>query len=103
MRSDSAPFRRWYSRYKKSGELGVVRLGATPEEVREWFGEPDATSNEKPRQRRKGNGIWRYGIVEFHFFEGELRLVYSELPDLVPCVILSAQVDGGKLPNESAS
>gem|GEM_PF-3764130 len=35
-------------------------------------------------------GIWRYGIVEFHFSDtGQLYLVYSEQPDLVPRVILS--------------
>ena len=84
----SAAFQRWYERFEQSGDLGSVRLGATRDELREWFGEPDDTG--RGFRRQPLSGIWRYGAVEFHFSKtGELFLVYTEQPELAPRVILS--------------
>jgi hypothetical protein len=88
MMTQSAAFQCWYDRFEQSGDLGEVRLGITRDDLRSWFGEPDDTA--RGFRRRPLMGIWRYGIVEFHFSDtGGLFLVYSEQPDLVPRVILS--------------
>lgn len=86
--SHSPAFQQWYNRYEQSGDLGSVRLGITRDDLRTWFGEPDDTAC--GFRRHPLSGIWRYGTVEFHFTgTGELFLVYSEQPDLIPRVILS--------------
>lgn len=87
LKTRSAAFQRWYDRFAESGDLGTVRLGVTRDDLRGWFGEPDDTA--RGFQRQPLSGIWRYGIVEFHFSNaGELFLVYTEQPDLVPRLIL---------------
>jgi hypothetical protein len=46
-------------------------------------------------RRRPLEGIWVYGVVEFHFHsDGKLFLVYSEQPDLIPRVILPEKMEG---------
>lgn len=88
MTSKSPAFQEWFERYDQSGDLGCVRLGATRDQVRAWFGEPDDTA--PGFRRRPQTGIWRYGIVEFHFSTtGHLYLVFSEQPAFGPRVILS--------------
>jgi hypothetical protein len=51
--------------FLRTGNLGELRPGLTPEEVRHLMGEPEDTGGTSRRYRRPS--IWLYGDVELHF------------------------------------
>ncbi len=52
-------------------------LGATRDELRHLFGEPDDTGGTS--RRRRVPTIWRYGAIEYHFGnDGRVWLIYTE-------------------------
>ena len=76
----SEAFNQWWAEYKAVGDVGIVHLSASRDEVLSWFGEPDDV--EATTKRRRIPRIWKYGPVEFHFSELDnlLWLVYTEEP-----------------------
>lgn len=63
--SDSTPIRVSLREWLTTGQLGPLRPGLSPEEVRRLLGEPDATGGVSRRYPRPS--IYVYGSVEVHF------------------------------------
>jgi hypothetical protein len=65
---------------------GVAGFGATRDELRRLFGEPDDFS--VPSRRQREPMIWKYGAVEYHFGpDGRVWLIYTEEADGSPKVL----------------
>lgn len=57
----------------RTGNFGNARFRQTKQEILAHFAPPDDVWN-----NNNGSEIWRYGIIEFHFFEDELCTIFSD-------------------------
>jgi hypothetical protein len=58
--------------FLRTGKFGPVRLGASAESVRSFFGNPHDVGAGTPWRRTPG--FWKYGDVEFHFTDDDQRV-----------------------------
>jgi hypothetical protein len=80
-------FAEWWSNFRRSGDVGDIRIGMHRDELKHLFGKPDDIGGTSRNYRVPR--IWNYGEVEFHFGDDDdLSLVYFEDNEGSPEVIL---------------
>jgi hypothetical protein len=85
--SSSKAFTLWWSEFQRTGQVGALRLGATRDDIRALFGEPDQVGG--VTRKHKQPRLWKYGPVEFHFGpDDRLFLVYLDSGELERRTIL---------------
>ena len=77
----SVAFQQWYERFISSGDICLIPLGMSRDDLRAAFGEPDDVGGTSRKHRVPA--IWVYGGLEFHFDTagGELCLIYQDTAD----------------------
>lgn len=78
----SPEFDTWWARFRDTGHISPLRLGASREEVQAALGPPDDVGGAS--RKHPSPAIWKYGAVELHFeqgTEGGLHLIYLEDAD----------------------
>lgn len=60
------------------GKFGGLELGCNYHYILDFFHKPDHIS-----RMSKGIYIWRYGVFEFHFFDGELIMFWCDHLDFM--------------------
>lgn len=62
----------------ETGGFGPVRLNLPWDEVREFFGNPKDTAVRDRYMLKNQMDIWKYGNLEFHFFQTKLMLIWCD-------------------------
>ena len=78
----SSEYQTWQRRFYSTGDICPLKLGATRDEVRSLFGEPDDVSCVSQKDHHPA--IWKYEELEFHFgdkLSDTLFLVYQDTVD----------------------